>query len=132
MEETGIAAEFQSVLAFRHSHGMQFNRSDLFFVCELRVMEYGEQQRDGDNNGVRGKVNIPEPVAQVEEIAETAWVPLEEYMEVINAGTGHRMMQKVMKLRMEKRRIQQSTMSSIVPGKKPSPIYHISDDDSHS
>ena len=37
-EETGIEAEFQSVVAFRHAHGFMSGKSDLFFVCILRAM----------------------------------------------------------------------------------------------
>jgi len=36
-EETGIRAEFESVLAVRQSHGYNFGRSDLFFVVGMRL-----------------------------------------------------------------------------------------------
>lgn len=35
-EETGVDAEFVSVLTFRHAHAALFGKSDLFFVCILR------------------------------------------------------------------------------------------------
>lgn len=36
-EETGLHAEFESVLAFRHGHRGLFGKSDLFFVVRMRV-----------------------------------------------------------------------------------------------
>lgn len=39
MEETGVIAEFDSILAFRHSHSGLFGKSDLFFVVRLRLKE---------------------------------------------------------------------------------------------
>lgn len=36
LEETGIQAVFDSVLAIRQSHGLFLGKSDLFFVCALR------------------------------------------------------------------------------------------------
>lgn len=119
MEETGIQSEFKSVLAVWHKHGMQFNRSDLYFACELQLNE-------GENARAEGPT-IPEPVAEKGEILETAWVPLEEYMKVIYEGDGHPVMQKIMKLRLQNTYIKQSIIT--MPGKKPSPIYHISEHD---
>jgi 8-oxo-dGTP pyrophosphatase MutT (NUDIX family) len=34
LEETGVRAVFESVLAFRHAHAFAFNNSDLFFVAK--------------------------------------------------------------------------------------------------
>lgn len=34
LEETGVSAVFESVLAFRHAHAFAFNNSDLFFVAK--------------------------------------------------------------------------------------------------
>lgn len=36
LEETGIRASFEAVLAVRQSHGYLFGRSDLFFVCAMK------------------------------------------------------------------------------------------------
>lgn len=113
-EETGIDCTFKNVLGFRHTHGLQFGRSDMYFVCELEPIE--------DDGGLQ------QPVAQEGEIAATAWVPLLEYKEMIN-GKGedknpHPMMQKMMGLHDQQSDIQRTVMNSIVPGRKPSPIYH--------
>mmetsp|Transcript_57712 Transcript_57712/g.185470 ORF Transcript_57712/g.185470 Transcript_57712/m.185470 type:complete len:346 (+) Transcript_57712:68-1105(+) len=40
-EETGIVAEFEKVIAFRHSHSGLFGKSDIFFVCLLRSKSMG-------------------------------------------------------------------------------------------
>ncbi|KAL4194265.1 hypothetical protein AMTRI_Chr05g67760 [Amborella trichopoda] len=37
-EETGIDAEFVEVIAFRHAHFMDFEKSDLFFICMLKPL----------------------------------------------------------------------------------------------
>lgn len=37
LEETGVQAEFDSVLAFRHGHRGLFGKSDLFFVVRMRL-----------------------------------------------------------------------------------------------
>lgn len=112
-EETGIDCRFKSILAFRHTHGLQFGRSDLYFVCRLEPIE---------------DEGIPEPVAQENEIAAVAWVPLQEYKDMVNGENGHPMMQKIMELHDQDWRlndIQRTVVNSIVPGRKPSPIYHI-------
>jgi ADP-ribose pyrophosphatase YjhB (NUDIX family) len=36
LEETGVRARFDAVLAFRQSHGFAFGKSDFFFVVALR------------------------------------------------------------------------------------------------
>jgi len=113
-EETGINCRFKNVLGFRHTHGMQFGRSDMYFVCMLEPEE--------------GKVGIPRPVAQDGEIALAAWVPLQEYMDMVHGVDGestgpHPMMQKMMEL-INVGGIQRTVVSSIVPGREPSPIYH--------
>lgn len=121
MEETGIQCRFKNVLGFRHTHGVQFGRSDMYFVCRLEPVE-------GD-----GQDGIPEPVAQDGEIALAAWVPMQEYMDMIdgrdddnttnNSTSPHPMMQKMMEL-LNVNGIERTVVKSIVPGRKPNPIYH--------
>lgn len=115
MEETGIPCRFQSIVSFRHSHGLSLGRSDLYFVCRLEPIE----EVDKDGNTI-----IPEPVACEEEIEAVAWVPVEEYRAMISSKEGHPMMQHVMKLYDADCEIQQTVVQSIVPGQKPTPIYH--------
>lgn len=115
LEETGITCKFLNILSFRHTHGMAHDRSDLYFVCRLQPIE----QVDKEGNAI-----IPTPVPCEEEIAATAWISMDEYRDMINAKDGHPMMQHVMKLYDEDCEIQQTVVNSIVPGRKPSPIYH--------
>lgn len=115
-EETGIDCRFKSVLSFRHTHGVQFGRSDLYFICRLEPIEV--------NRSSANEVDIPEPVAQSGEIAATAWVPLEDYRAMVNGENPHPMMQRALELFDGKHDIHQTIVSSIVPGRKPSPIYH--------
>lgn len=116
-EETGIECRFKSVLSFRHTHGLQFGRSDLYFVCRLEPIEIIDE-------GGLNERKCPEPVAQSGEIAAAAWVPFQEYRDMVNGENPHPMMQKVLELFDDERDIQKSVVSSIVPGRKPSPIYH--------
>jgi ADP-ribose pyrophosphatase YjhB (NUDIX family) len=61
LEETGIKTEFVGLLCFRHAHNFQFGKSDLFFVCLLKPLNY----------------NI---VKQDSEIAACEWLELDTYM----------------------------------------------------
>jgi len=113
-EETGIEAEFENVLSMRHTHGLQFGRSDLYFVCRLRPKE----ERDEEGNLI-----IPEPVAEVSEIAAVKWLPIEEYRAMVNEH--HPMMRHILKLYDDSSsHIQKSVVKSVVPGRKPSSVYH--------
>lgn len=39
-EETGIRCEFVDVLSFRHSHNIQFGRSDVYVIGRFRATSY--------------------------------------------------------------------------------------------
>mmetsp|Transcript_31821 Transcript_31821/g.48805 ORF Transcript_31821/g.48805 Transcript_31821/m.48805 type:complete len:368 (+) Transcript_31821:125-1228(+) len=118
LEETGVHCNFHSVLSVRHTHGLQFGRSDLYFMCRLEPVE----EVDDEGNAV-----IPEPVAQENEIERVAWIPLAEYKEMINnPERAHPTMQRVMEVYDQDCAIERSVVSSIVPGRKASPIYHAS------
>ena len=111
-EETGIRCTFQSILGFRHSHQRQYGKSDLYFVC--RLIPCPEEYRwignggggDGDSNsntdtgeGVgEGEYKIKDPIADPGEIAAAAWVPLDEFRQMVfpssgGEAAGHPMMQ---------------------------------------
>ena len=118
MEETGIPTTFHSILSFRHTHGLANNRSDLFFVCRLDPIE----QIDENGNAI-----IPTPIPQECEIEDAQWVPLAEYRDMVNGvgrEFGHPMMSHVMKIFDQARGIQQRHVQSVIPGRKPSPMYH--------
>ncbi len=37
-EETGVEAQFEGVLCFRHQHNYKYGCSDLYFVCQLHPL----------------------------------------------------------------------------------------------
>lgn len=62
-EETGVEAEFRSVLTMRHQHNLQFGNSDMYFICRLTPKASGAQ-------------NI---TRCTHEIADACWMPLEQF-----------------------------------------------------
>lgn len=60
LEETGVEAEFVSVLTFRHQHNFRYGCSDWYYICLMKA--------------VGGAIN---PCPQ--EIAECRWMDIEEY-----------------------------------------------------
>ena len=60
-EETGIRAEFESVVCFRHWHANRFGKSDFYFVCRLTPLTF-------------------EITLQEEEITEARWMPVDEFL----------------------------------------------------
>eukprot|EP00980_Cylindrotheca_fusiformis_P008900 scaffold1900_cov123-Cylindrotheca_fusiformis.AAC.26 len=118
MEETGIPTKFKSILSFRHTHGLAHGRSDLYFICQLDPIE----EVDG-----AGNIIIPEPIAQECEIEAAEWVPLSEYRAIVNGdgdNPGHPMMKQVISIFDEGKVVKQKTVHSIVPGRKPNPMYY--------
>uniref|UniRef100_A0A7S4AY20 Nudix hydrolase domain-containing protein n=1 Tax=Pseudo-nitzschia australis TaxID=44445 RepID=A0A7S4AY20_9STRA len=115
LEETGITASCHSILSFRHTHGMANGRSDLFFVCRLIPKE--------DDNG-----SVQTPVPQACEIAEAKWIPLSEYRDMVDGLTeeskGHPVMTFVMNQIFDKGlRINMTEVSSVIPGRRSTPLY---------
>ncbi|MBK35652.1 MAG: DNA mismatch repair protein MutT [Gemmatimonadetes bacterium] len=61
-EETGVDAEFVSLVCFRHWHGYRYGKSDIYFVCRLKPLSH-------------------EVTIQAEEIAEALWMPVNNYLD---------------------------------------------------
>ncbi|KAM7495650.1 hypothetical protein LguiB_030259 [Lonicera macranthoides] len=59
-EETGIDTEFEEILAFRQSHKLFFEKSDLFFLCMMRPLSFDIKKQDL-------------------EIEAAQWMPFDEY-----------------------------------------------------
>ena len=117
MEETGVPTKFHSILSFRHTHGLANGRSDLYFVCRLDPLE----EIDENGNAI-----IPEPCAQACEIEATQWVSFAEYRAMVDGtddNPGHPMMHNVLKIFDQGLRIQPKEVRSVVPGRKPNPMY---------
>ncbi|EFA84933.1 hypothetical protein PPL_01926 [Heterostelium album PN500] len=62
-EETGVHAEFVSVLGFRQLHNYAFDRGDIYFVCALRALS--------------SEINM-----DPSEIAKCKWYPVEEFVKL--------------------------------------------------
>jgi len=67
-EECGIDCEFLSVVCFRHMHPLQFNSSDIYFVCRLKPLTF-------------------ELVPEEAEILECKWLALDKYMNDPNVNS---------------------------------------------
>ena len=61
LEETGVRTQFEALVCFRHWHGYRYGKSDIYFVCRLRPLDE--------------RISIQE-----EEIAESRWMPVDEYL----------------------------------------------------
>ena len=115
-EETGVRTEFRDVLCFRHTHGMANNRSDMYFVCRLDLVE--DDEVDTDGNSI-----IPEPQAQPGEIETAAWIPYEEFRSIIFGEEGSPVIRHVLEAHERGTTLQKKLVHSSIPGRKPSPIY---------
>ena len=71
-EETGLDCIFDHIICFRQAHGGLFNKSDMFFVCLLRLDDYYD-----DILQSRGQIEMN---PQVSEIADIQWLDMEYYM----------------------------------------------------
>lgn len=60
-EETGIKTDFESIVCLRHTHGYNFGKSDIYFVCRLRPLS---------------SEITPDP----REISEARWMDVNEYL----------------------------------------------------
>jgi 8-oxo-dGTP pyrophosphatase MutT (NUDIX family) len=61
LEETGVRAEFDALVCFRHWHGYRWGTSDIYFVCRLTPLS-------------------EEITIQLDEIEEARWMPVQEYL----------------------------------------------------
>ena len=60
-EETGVDTEFDALVCFRHWHEYRYGKSDIYFICRLHPVSH--------------EISIQE-----EEIAESRWMPVAEYL----------------------------------------------------
>lgn len=80
-EETGVDVEFKSMIGVRHTHNIQFGRSDLYFILRAGL--------EAGGNDV--------PVPEEDEISHAEWVDFEEFKNGVAAEgeTPHPVMQLV-------------------------------------
>ncbi|MEZ4861051.1 MAG: NUDIX domain-containing protein [Caldilineaceae bacterium] len=60
-EETGVRAQFEALICFRHWHRARFGKSDIYFICRCTPLSH-------------------EIVKHEDEIAECLWMPVDEYL----------------------------------------------------
>lgn len=70
-EETGVHSSFTSVLTMRHSHNIQFGRSDIYVICKMSL---GRNKLDSIEKQMEITVD--------QEIDNAKWVPLREFKEL--------------------------------------------------
>lgn len=61
LEETGVQAQFEALVCFRHWHGYRWDKSDIYFICRLAAKS--------------GKITL-----QDGEIEEALWMPVDAYL----------------------------------------------------
>lgn len=71
LEETGVQAQFESLVCFRHWHNYRFGKSDIYMVCRLRALS-------------------EEIKLQLEEIEEARWMAVDEYLSHDYVGSFNR------------------------------------------
>jgi 8-oxo-dGTP pyrophosphatase MutT (NUDIX family) len=64
-EETGVDAEFVTVMGVRQAHSLAFGKDDMFFLCALRLKD--------------GSAAAPQLTPQAGEIAAAAWISLADF-----------------------------------------------------
>lgn len=72
-EETGVRSAFSSVLTVRHSHNIQFGRSDVYIICKLSLglQEMSEKEMEKHME-----------IVVDQEIENAKWMPLTEFKAV--------------------------------------------------
>ena len=61
LEETGIRAQFEALVCFRHMHGYRYGKSDIYFVCRLSSLTHEITKDDHEIDACR-------------------WMPVDEYL----------------------------------------------------
>ena len=113
MEETGIHSMFQSVLTLRHSHNIQFGRSDMYVICRMSL----------DSNSSNSSGGKEAPTITIDsEIEDAKWISLQEFRQ----ATSHPMLRAVTDLLLNNQQqgLKETTMPSLVPGRKEFKLYH--------
>lgn len=71
-EETGVLSTFTSVLTVRHSHNIQFGRSDVYVICKMSL---GRNKGNNQSDSIEKQMEITVD----QEIDSAKWVPLSEF-----------------------------------------------------
>ena len=115
-EETGVRATFNSVLTVRHSHNIQFGRSDVYVICKLSL-GLGSNQADYSEEQKEEQMQI----IVDQEIENAKWMPLTEF----KAVNKHPMLACVASvLTLDLPGLVESEMPSPVKNRGPFRLYH--------
>ena len=76
-EETGVRSTFNSILTVRHSHNIQFGRSDVYVICKL-TLGLGKTQTDCSEEEIEEQMKL----IVDQEIENAKWMPLAEFKAV--------------------------------------------------
>jgi ADP-ribose pyrophosphatase YjhB (NUDIX family) len=99
-EETGVKSEFESVLTVRHSHKIQFGRSDVYIICRMKALS--------------------EDIQIDSEIEDAKWISLQEF----KGFNKHPMLDRVADLlSQDAKGLKEETMESTIPGRLPFKLY---------
>ena len=113
-EETGIKSVFQEVLTVRHSHNIQFGRSDIYVICKMALADSTGAAAGAGGKGMEIKIDG-------NEIEEAQWITLRDY----RAHTAHPMLQTVADMLLAgSAGLTEKTMPSPVKGRREFKLYH--------
>lgn len=76
-EETGVRSTFNSILTVRHSHNIQFGRSDVYVICKL-TLGLGNDQTDCSEKQIEEQMKL----IVDQEIENAKWMSLAEFKAV--------------------------------------------------
>jgi len=69
LEETGLQAHLDHIICFRQSHGVNGNKSDMFFICLMKLNDTFADEKP---------INFE---LQEEELLDIRWMDIQEYMD---------------------------------------------------
>lgn len=99
-EETGVISEFRSVIAIRHSHNIQFGRSDMYWICRVEALSTD--------------------IVIDDEIADATWMPLEEFKRQNKSPLNSCIIEAMER---NPTTIIEKTVPSVVEGRSPFKLY---------
>jgi len=70
LEETGVQTKFKSIILIRHHHRFQFDSSDIYIVCDMKLCDKESLQ--------------PTPKPDKSEIADVQWIHYKEAVEQLS------------------------------------------------
>ncbi len=111
LEETGIVGKFQGILALRHTHNIQRDRSDIYIMVKMSLHD------------------VPDIVTCSQEINDAAFLPLDDFRK----SSTHPLMQEVLnKLEITGDGLTEKILPSVIKGRNPFKMYTLDDGKTHS